>query len=225
MWVCVGREVTRDILSSLKRLPKVEERGAVRRKWRMGACQDLSILPLQQSLPERKAGHFRWMRACWGQGGPLVGPGSHCCVGGADRKVQLVNYQNKARHPLPLPKLRPARKRAQGGAKGAVGPHKRKAAKPGSLPIVWLAHFDGSPFRTQKQYLRKTKQLGSPLPILTWGPCWSWGQTLSTSCGSWPSHKKRVMWVISCRSTQWRTMKSGLSGGGAGSTHPTGGGS
>ena len=41
-----------------------------------------------QSLSDRKAGHFRWMRAHWGQGGPPVGPGGCCCIRGVDRKAQ-----------------------------------------------------------------------------------------------------------------------------------------
>ena len=47
---------------------------------------------LQMSLPAGKAGHFGWARTCQGQGGPLVGPGGCCCIGGADRKAQPVHY-------------------------------------------------------------------------------------------------------------------------------------
>ena len=93
-----------------ERLPKAEERWAVRRKWRTRAHKHLSILPLGQSHLERKEGHFRWMRACRGQRGLLAGPGSHCHIGGADRKAQSVNYQNEARHPPLFTKPRPAEK-------------------------------------------------------------------------------------------------------------------
>ena len=54
---------------------------------------------------------------------------------------------------------------------------------------------------------------GQPLLDLIWGPCQGWNQTSSTSCRSWPPHKRSVREVMSHKGPQQKTMKSGLSGG------------
>ena len=103
----------------------------------------------------------------------------------------------------------------KGRAKGAIGPCLCKAAKPSPLHIVHLAHINGSPSCTQNQHLKKTKQLDSPPPVLIWG----W--ISSPSCRSWPPCKRRVRGVISHKSPQQKSAKSGLSGGDVRSTHLT----
>ena len=147
----------------LKGLPKVEERWAARRKWRTGTHQHLSTLPLGQSLPERKAGHFRQMRAHQGQGGPSVGLGSCPCIGGTDvkrfrrsttRMRQDICFCSQSWDHL--------RRRSQGWSQKCCRPHQRKTAQPSPLHIAHLVHLNGSPSWIQK-HLKKTKQLGRPL--------------------------------------------------------------
>ena len=95
---------------------------------------------------------------------------------------------------------------------------------PSPLCIVQLDHINGSPSRTQNQHLKKTKQLGSPLPTLIWGPYWSWARHWVLPAGA-SCHAERGWGVISHKSPQLESTKSGLHGGDIGSTHPTGGGS
>ena len=59
-----AQEITKGYCVFLKRLPRAEEGGTARRRWRTGVCQHSSTLPLQLSFTERKAGHFRGARTC-----------------------------------------------------------------------------------------------------------------------------------------------------------------
>ena len=65
----------------------------------------------------------------------------------------------------------------EGGAEDAIWPQLGEVAKPSPQDPVQLDHINGSPSRTWSQCRRKTRQLGSPLQTLIWGPCQSWGQT------------------------------------------------
>ena len=111
MWAQMGTRGNKGYFVFLERLSKVEESWAARRKWRTRVCQHSSFQPSEQSLPEERTGHFGQMGVCWGQGGPLVGPDNCCHIGGMDRKAQQVNNQNEARHLLPFPRPRLAKKK------------------------------------------------------------------------------------------------------------------
>ena len=65
---------------------------------------------------------------------------------------------------------------------------------------------------TQEQHMKKNKYLGRSLLILIWGPHWSWGWILSTSCRSQLPCKRRMSRALSCKGPQWRTMKIELEG-------------
>ena len=140
-----AQEILRDIVSSLKDCLWQEERGAVRRKWRNGACQHSSNLPLQPSLPERKVGHFGEARTCWGQGGPSVCPGSCCCAEGMHRKAHLVHHYGQGWMSANVPRAKTSQEEGpRCRAAGAIGSHQRKATKLGPLHWVQLTPINGS---------------------------------------------------------------------------------
>ena len=99
----------------------------------------------------------------------------------------------------------------EGRAKGATGPYQRKAAKHGPLHVACLVYLNRSPSWIHK-HQNKAKQLGSPLLDLI---------CCSHQSRSQPPCKRRAREVMSSKSLQWKTTKSGFSGVGASSRHPT----
>ena len=169
-----AQEVARDILSSLKdhlwwrRGNQLEGSRGTR------ACWCSSILPLGQSLPERKAGYFRRTRAHQDQGGPSVGTGSLLCIRRMIERLRQSTTRMRldvCHHSQSWDQLR---RRSQGQSQRHHRAPLGKAAKPSSLDIAQLDQVDESPSGTQNQHLKKTKQLGSPLQTLIWGSHQSW---------------------------------------------------
>ena len=153
-----------------------------------------------------------------------MGHGSCLHIGGADRKAQSINYQNKAGH-LPLfPKLRPAKKKVP-----RVEPrHCRALPEEGSQAQSPTHSPTGShrqvTFLDSESTSEEGQAAGQPSTGLDLGPSPKLGLDIKHFLQESAAMQKRVGRVISYKSPWQKTIKSGSSGGDAGSTHLTGGG-